>query len=246
MVATRHPGDRVLDPVVALVIVAAGTGRRLGAPVHKALVELAGAPLVEHTLRRLLGDGAPAWRDVVLVVHPDDEADMAAVTARLDHPVRLVHGGARRQDSVQRGVQACADDTDVVLVHDAARPFAPVAALPELAREAAAHGCALLAVPVADTIKRCADDDPARCVGTVPRDVLRAAQTPQAFRRAELLHQLEAAAAEGREVTDEAALFEEPGRGPRFVEGSPLNWKVTTPDDLELAGLLLSRQGRGG
>jgi len=221
--------------------VAAGAGRRLGAPVHKALVEVAGAPLVEHTLRRLLGPGAPAWNDVVLVVHPDDEAAMAAVAARLPAPVRLVHGGARRQDSVGAGVAATAEGVDVVLVHDAARPFVPVERLAELARAAAAHACALLAVPVVDTIKRCADDEPTRCAGTVPRALLRAAQTPQAFARAELLRRLAEADAAGRDITDEAALFEQPGRGPRFVEGSPHNWKVTTPDDLEFAALLLSR-----
>ncbi|MCB9896895.1 MAG: 2-C-methyl-D-erythritol 4-phosphate cytidylyltransferase [Planctomycetes bacterium] len=224
----------------ALVVVAAGSGTRLGAPVRKALVELGGVPLVLHTLRRVLA--WPAVGEVVLVVHPSDRATLGALVAGLPRGVHLVDGGARRQDSVAAGVAALPETVDVVLVHDAARPFVPIDRLDALADAARDAGCALLAVPVSDTIKRARGDAHARVDATVPRHDLWAAQTPQAFRRAELLALLAQAAREGREVTDEAGLFESAGRAVHLVEGSRLNFKVTTPDDLALAEALLASE----
>jgi 2-C-methyl-D-erythritol 4-phosphate cytidylyltransferase len=222
----------------ALVVVAAGAGQRLGASRRKALVPLGGRPLVEHALRRLMG--LPWLQPVIVVGHADDRAELAALLARLPRPAVLVDGGARRQDSVLAGVRAVPDDVDVVLVHDAARPFVPLERLAELAACARRLGAALLAVPLADTVKQVRDDDPTRCAGTLPRERLRAAQTPQAFRRAELVARLAGAGA--REVTDEVALFESTGLAAGFVEGSTRNFKVTTPQDLALAEALLGAE----
>ncbi len=220
----------------ALVVVAAGAGERLGAACRKALVPLGGRPLVEHALERLL---TLAWLEPVVVVgHPGDRGDLAALLARLPRPVALVDGGARRQDSVLAGVRAVPAGVDVVLVHDAARPFVPLERLPELAARARALGAALLAVPLADTVRQTRADDPSRSGGTLARDRLRAAQTPQAFRRAELLALLERAGE--RDVTDEAALFESSGLAVGFVEGSARNFKITTAHDLGLAEALLA------
>jgi 2-C-methyl-D-erythritol 4-phosphate cytidylyltransferase len=227
------------DTTAALIVVAAGEGRRLGAGVRKALVDLGGRPLVEVTLRRLLA--LPFLRPVVLVGHADDRAALLDLVARLPRPVTVVEGGARRQDSVAAGLAALGRDApEVVLVHDAARPFVPTGPLPELARQAAAHGCAILAVPVADTLKAAREDDPLLAAATVPREGLWAAQTPQAFRRAALAEALAAADRRGESVTDEARLFETSGLAVRFVEGSPRNFKVTTGDDLELARAVLA------
>lgn len=220
-----------------LIVVAAGTGSRLGADVHKALVELEGSPLVEHTLRHLLA--LPNLDPVVLVGHADDRTELEALIARLPRPVQLVDGGARRQDSVAAGLSALADRCDVVLVHDGARPFVPLAAIDPLIAAAATHGCALLAVPVTDTLKQGRADDPATVERTISRDGLWAAQTPQAFDRALLAERLSAMAAEGLTLTDEAGMFESAGLPVHFVEGSPLNFKVTTKDDLLLARALL-------
>jgi len=221
-----------------LVVVAAGAGARLGAGRPKALVPLGGRPLLEHALVRLAG---LAWLDPLVVVGPAGErAALAAVLARVPRPVTLVDGGARRQDSVLAGVRALPAACGLVLVHDAARPFVPLEPLAELAALAARLGAALLAVPVADTIKEARADDPALCARSVPRARLRAAQTPQAFRREALLGLLERAAREGAEVTDEAALFEAAGLAVGFVEGSARNFKVTTAQDLELAEALLA------
>lgn len=222
---------------MAMIIVAAGTGSRLGAGVHKALAPLAGRPLVEHTLRRAVDDAQLA--PIVLVGHPDDAAALDELLARLGAPVTRVDGGARRQDSVRAGLDALpADAPDVVLVHDGARPFFPRAALPELGDAARRHGCALLASPVADTIKAARDGAPPTVARTVPRAGLWAAQTPQAFVRAELVRRLDAAEAAGVSVTDEATLFEDDG-AVALVPGSRLNFKITTADDLALADALL-------
>jgi 2-C-methyl-D-erythritol 4-phosphate cytidylyltransferase len=221
----------------ALVIVAAGEGRRLGSTRRKALVPLAGRPLLEHALRRLL---PLAWLEPVVVVgHREDRAELSALLASLPRRVALVDGGERRQDSVLAGVQAAA--AEIVLVHDAARPFVPVERLAELA-QAAREGAALLAAPLADAIKEVRAGDATRCARTLPRETLRAAQTPQAFRRDALLELLARAVADHSTVTDEAALFEAAGFPVHFVEGSARNFKITTAQDLELAEALLAAE----
>lgn len=223
----------------ALVIVAAGEGRRLGFAQRKALVPLGGRPLVEHSLRRLL---ALAWLDPVVVVgHAADRAELTALLARMPRPVALADGGERRQDSVLAGLRAV-PGCDLVLVHDAARPFVPVERLAELADRARAVGAALLAVPVADTIKETRAGEPSAVARTLPRERLRAAQTPQAFRAGPLQELLARAVADGTAVTDEAALFEAAGFAVAFVEGSARNFKITAAQDLALAEALLAAE----
>ena len=227
------------DGRAALLVVAAGEGSRLGGAHRKALVPLGGRPLVEHSLRRLLA--LPELSPVVLVGHRDDRAALGDLAAALPRALLVVDGGARRQDSVLAGLRALpATAPELVLVHDAARPFVPVGAIPELVVRAQQTGAAILAVPVVDTIKEARDDRPELCARTLARERLWAAQTPQAFRRDELRALLEQAAAEQRTVTDEAALYEAAGRAVAFVAGSRLNFKLTTPADLALAEALLA------
>lgn len=220
-----------------LIVVAAGVGSRLGAAVHKALVRLDDRPLVERTLRRLLT--VATLDPVVLVGHAGDREQLLQLIARLPRPVRLVDGGARRQDSVAAGLSAVGE-VEHVLVHDAARPFVPLAALPGLVDALRSADCALLAVPVADTLKAAGEDG--RVERTVPREGLWAAQTPQAFRTSLLRELLAEAAENGRSVTDEAGLFEHAGRAVRIVEGSRINFKITTEEDLALARALLAQE----
>jgi 2-C-methyl-D-erythritol 4-phosphate cytidylyltransferase len=237
------PADRA-----ALIVVAAGTGARLGAGTHKALVDLHGVPLVERTLRRLLAQRGVILDPVVLVGHPDDREALGAVLARIDRPIRLVDGGARRQDSVAAGLRALPPGTPLVLVHDAARPFVPVEALPALLAAAVDTGAALLAVPVADTIKeaQAADGGAPLAARTIPRERLWAAQTPQACRTADLARLLAEADARHVVATDEAALFEAAGLPVALVQGSRLNFKITTEEDLALARALLEGERRAG
>lgn len=232
-----------MEPIVTnparcgLIVVAAGVGSRLGAGIHKALIAMNGQPLVEWTLRHLLE--VETLDPVVLVGHADDRAELSALVARLPRPVTLVDGGARRQDSVTAGLAALGD-VDIVLVHDAARPFVPLAAIPALVEAMSEAECALLAVPIADTLKAAGEDR--RVDRTVQRDGLWAAQTPQASRTATLRDLLADAARSGQTVTDEASLFEHAGRTVRIVEGSRLNFKITTDEDLQLARAILANE----
>jgi len=245
----------VTAAVAALIVVAAGTGSRLGAGVRKAFVDFGGRPLLVTTLQRLAvrGDLAP----VVVVVHREDLAAARQAVADLPRAVQVVPGGERRQDSVLAGLTALAalgtPLPGLVAVHDAARPFVPLAALDELLACAARDGAALLAVPVVDTLKR---EDTAssggaglpsgRIGGSVPREHLLAAQTPQVFRRETLAALLATARDEGRSVTDECTLFEAAGLAVGFVQGSPRNFKITTAEDLALARAVLALEAQEG
>jgi 2-C-methyl-D-erythritol 4-phosphate cytidylyltransferase len=206
---------------VAAIVVAGGRGERFGAP--KQFTELAGVPLVE----RAVADARAACARVVVAL-----PDAAGWTGGSD--VAVVAGGVTRSASVRAGLDAVPADTEIVVVHDAARPLAGTALFEAVidAVRAGADG-AVPAVPVADTLKRVDGD---AVVETVPRDGLVAVQTPQAF-RAEVLR---AAHAEGRDATDDAALVEADGGRVVVVPGDRRNVKITDPSDLAVAEALLS------
>lgn len=226
-------------PPFAAVVVAAGSGQRLGSDLPKALVEVAGRPLVAHAVRRLAEAGAT---DLVVVAPPGsvDAVRAAVVAGGLDPTV--VPGGARRSDSVRAGLDALDDAATIVAVHDAARGLAPV----DLVRRvvAAVRGdvvAAAPALPLADTLKQVEADD---VVATVDRTPLVAVQTPQVF-RAEVLR---AAHRAGGDATDDLALVEEAvaagrARGRiRVVAGDPLAMKVTHPHDLVVVAALAQQE----
>ena len=219
---------------VAVILPAAGRGTRLGGPVAKAFVPLHGVPLWERCVRRFAGR-----EDVIrtVLVLSDGELDRfrdehAGLLERFR--VHTVAGGAERCDSVRCGLAACGD-AELVAVHDVARPLVTDAAIDAVFAAAAEHGAALLAAPVADTLKRADDGFAAE---TVPRAGLWAAQTPQVARR----DLLERAFAERDDfaATDEAALLERVGVRPRLVPGPRRNFKITTADDLALARAVLA------
>lgn len=220
---------------VAAVIVAAGTGSRAAGldGLPKQYREIAGRAVLAHTLARFL-DHAAIDR-VVTVIHADHGDLYAAATADLaGHPklAASVPGGATRQASVRAGLEALADAApDLVLVHDAARPFLSPAVIGRTVAALAEAEAALVAVPIVDTLKRGDADD--HVVGTVPRDGMWAAQTPQGFRFATLAAAHARAAAEGRDdFTDDAAVAEWAGIPVRLVEGERGNTKITTAEDL--------------
>jgi 2-C-methyl-D-erythritol 4-phosphate cytidylyltransferase len=202
------------------VIVAGGRGDRFGAP--KQFSSVAGARLVDHAVAA----AAAVCNEVVLVLPPGIEWDGSTVQA-------VVAGGPTRSGSVRAGLAAVAHDTEIVVVHDAARPLA-TAALFELVIDAVRAGAdaAVPALEVADTLKRVDGD---RVTDTVSRDMLVAVQTPQAFRAAAL----RAAHEHGDDATDDAALVEAAGGNVVIVAGDPRNLKVTTLADLALAETLL-------
>ena len=225
---------------VAAVLVAAGNGSRLGHPLPKAFVAVGGVPLVVHAARSLLASGDVS---MLVVVAPSGHVDEArALLAGLPGRVVVVAGGAARQASVAAGLAALPDEADVVLVHDAARPFAPV----ELVRRVVAavragHPAVVPALPVTDTVKRVGPGDGTGepVLETVPRGPLRAVQTPQGFARDVLVAAHAAAAAgahdEATAASDDAGLVEAGGVPVWVVPGDERAGKITTAADLAVA-----------
>ena len=220
---------------VAAVVVAAGTGTRAAGldGLPKQYRAVAGRTVLAHTLAAFLDH--PGIDRVVTVIHPDHGDLHAGATADLTGSPKLlppVVGGATRQASVRAGLEALADEApDLVLVHDAARPFLSAAVLDRTIAALGSSDAALVGVRLVDTLKRADPDD--RVIGTVPRDGMWAAQTPQGFRFAALLAAHARAAVEGREdFTDDAAVAEWAGLSVRLVEGERGNTKITTAEDL--------------
>lgn len=213
-----------------LVIVAAGSSRRM-AGVDKVWADLGGHPVVWHSLQAL----APLAAHTVLVVSVDRVERARAELDSTTYELTVVAGGAQRQESVARGLAAL-HDHDVVAVHDAARPFATARLLRsgiELLRECDA---AIPALPVTDTVKQV--DDRGHVLATLDRAWLRAAQTPQVFRREALVAAHAAQDGAGAGATDDAVLLEAAGLDVRVFPGQADNFKITTEFDLRLARML--------
>jgi 2-C-methyl-D-erythritol 4-phosphate cytidylyltransferase/2-C-methyl-D-erythritol 2,4-cyclodiphosphate synthase len=222
-----------MNGVVAAVVVAAGRGFRAGGEGPKQYREIGGEPVIRASLKGLAGH--PGIAMVQPVIHPDDTDLFRAAAAGLD-VLEPVFGGATRQASVRAGLEALsARRPDLVLVHDAARPFASAALIARGIAAAGASGAAIPALPVADTVKTV---DPSGVVtGTIERAQLRLVQTPQAFAFATLLAAHQRARAAGREdFTDDAALAEWAGIKVATFEGEAANVKLTTADDFVRAG----------
>jgi len=226
--------------IVDVVVAAGGQGRRLGGAVAKQWLLLGDRTIFERSVAACAASSLV--RGVVVVV-PEADLDYAAPLARRgagDKLLAVVRGGARRQDSVAAGVAAVPRDADVVLVHDAARPFLRVDAVERVIAAAAASGAAIATSPVHDTVKQITGAADARWIaGTLPRDELVLAQTPQGFRR-DVLDTLLPAMTSARDVTDEASLAEHLGHSIRVVDGHASNLKITTDDDLARARDTLS------
>lgn len=224
------------------IVPAAGSGSRMVSDLPKQYLSLLGKPLIRHALETLCA--APEIDKVFVVLSVGDalwaQYDWSDLAPKL---VPLFCGGATRADSVLAGLRAIsaeAAQSDWVLVHDAARPCLAPWHIDRLVRELAHDEVGgLLAVPVADTLKRA--DTQRRVLQTVPRDSLWQAQTPQMFRYVMLRRALEGA----RDVTDEASAIEAAGLHPKLVQGDATNLKVTYPLDLHLAEWILkNREGR--
>lgn len=229
---------------VAVVIPAAGMGRRMGG-VRKALMELAGEPLLSHTLRPFLLHPDIGW--VVVVLAAGDAADPPE-WLRTPHgaggpEVRVVAGGAERGDSVRAGVDTVPPEAAVILVHDAARPLVSRAVIDRTVDAARRGTGAVAAVRVADTIKEA--DAEGRITATLDRERLWRIQTPQGFPAATLRRAYARAAEDAVHATDDAALVERYGGAVVVVEGAAENFKVTTPFDHAVAEMLLRARAAG-
>jgi 2-C-methyl-D-erythritol 4-phosphate cytidylyltransferase/2-C-methyl-D-erythritol 2,4-cyclodiphosphate synthase len=224
---------------VTAIIAAAGSGSRVGSAKPKQMLDIGGGSMLQHSVRAF--HQHPRVTDIVLVV-PAGTTTLAFLLKDSDGPpLRVVTGGERRQDSVANAFDAVSPSADVVLIHDAARPFVSAALIDKTIDAAMTHGAAIVALQSRDTVKRVERrDGGAVIVDTIPRESVYLAQTPQGFRR-EVLAAAVAAGRSGIDATDEAFLAERAGYQVHVVDGDPGNVKITTADDLEAARQRMGR-----
>jgi 2-C-methyl-D-erythritol 4-phosphate cytidylyltransferase len=228
---------------VIAIIPAAGAGRRMGSAVEKQFLHLRGIPILAHTLR--VFDKSPKIDGIVLVVAPQQRQALEGEVLG-PHPceklLRVIDGGAERQDSVANGLRAIPPECELVVVHDGVRPLVSIDLLEAVLEAAHHYGAAIAAIPAGDTVKQA---DSQKVVATLERETIWLAQTPQIFRAKLLRRAYEKAARDQAVVTDDAALVERIGVTVHLVHGSPENIKVTTPGDLLLAeAILAGREGQ--
>ena len=243
---------------VVVIIPAAGLGTRMapmpvGAkgkqkklPLSKQFTELGGTPILIHTLRQFAS--VDAVNEIWIALR---EGEIAGFRAQLDSEaknvikkkVEVVVGGEHRQQSVENALQAIAASADdIVLVHDAVRPFVTRQIIQEVIDAAVKYGAAIAGLPAVDTVKQVErTSEGALIKATIPRAGIVMAQTPQGFRYAVIKKAFDEASADGFLGTDEASLVERSGHDVAVVMGSPRNIKITTPADMELAEFFLKR-----
>lgn len=222
---------------VSAIIAAAGLGKRMGRDSPKQYLELVGRPIICHTLDKFRG-----MAQVIIVVEKDrvDGFRREILEAHgFSKGWHVVAGGEKRQDSVRNGLGCVSDNCDVVLIHDGVRPFIAPRLIAEVADRAQEFGAAIVAIPVKDTIKKVERGDV--IVGTVDRQSLWRAQTPQAFRLEIVRKAFDVAYRDRFYGTDEASLVERLGLEVAIVSGEDWNFKITTPDDLMIAEALLEK-----
>ena len=221
------------------VLLAAGSSTRMGGSRSKVLEELGGRPALCRSLEVL--DRCPLIGEICLVCREQDRADMLLLTSGLATSVRVVPGGAQRQDSVEQGVAALTGPWEYVAIHDGARPLVTEEVLAAVCRDAMAYGAATAAVPSKDTCKLA--DEAGFVAATPARDRLWAVQTPQAFSLALYREALGKARAAGQSYTDDCQLIEAAGGSVKLTMGDYRNIKLTTPEDLLAARAYLGGEG---
>jgi 2-C-methyl-D-erythritol 4-phosphate cytidylyltransferase len=223
--------------MVVALIVAGGKGARFGGPVPKQYALLSGEPILVRTLR--VFDGCDCVDRIVVAAPPEDIAFVrdTLAAAVLRKRVSVVAGGERRQDSVFNGLGAVPSEAALVVIHDAVRPFVTCGMISACAAAARQHGACIVAWPVWDTLKRVSEAG--RIEATLPRERVWMAQTPQAFQSAVIRMAHDRARREQVEASDDASLVERMGVGVHVLPGSLRNFKITTEEDLALAGALL-------
>ncbi len=237
---------------VIVIIPAAGLGTRMSAvsagdrSKSKQFLELQGTPILIHTLRKFAA--SRRVDEIVVALRKNEMAGFQklAEVAGINKPLRVVEGGEHRQDSVANALAALnASDDDIVLVHDAVRPFVTDETIEGVIEAVKKYGAAIAGIPAVDTVKQVdRTSDGAVVLATVPRERMVMAQTPQGFRFGLLKKAFDEAGADGFLGTDEASLIERAGGTVHVVMGSPSNLKITTPGDLELADFILTQESR--
>jgi 2-C-methyl-D-erythritol 4-phosphate cytidylyltransferase len=224
------------------IIAAAGSGTRMASDRPKQFLQLAGMPVIFHTLKPF--EQCDSIQEVIVVLPAEESAGFLSLAGKygLRKVARVVPGGATRADSVKRGLMAIRSATaEIVAVHDGVRPFVTVEEIDATIAAARADGAAILAAPVTDTIKQVEDQ---RVTKTLDRVGLRRALTPQCFRYELLRDAYQGADVSDPSLTDESALVEQLGHTVSIVEGSTRNIKITTAEDLVIAEAILKNHER--
>src|SRR5262245_30610719 len=233
---------------VSAIIAAGGRGLRLGGAVPKQLLTVAGRPILERSVSAFLTH--PEVDEIVVALPSELAADPPTYLKDAQKPLRVVAGGERRQDSVAHAFRAIHAQADVVVIHDAARPFASADLISRTIAAAAKSGAALAAIPARDTVKRTgpylvsglSHTDERFVAETLERETIFLAQTPQAFRR-DVLGVALTSNDISADATDEAALAERAGYRVEIVSGEPTNIKLTTPEDLTIDDAIARKTG---
>jgi 2-C-methyl-D-erythritol 4-phosphate cytidylyltransferase len=231
---------------IAAILPAAGLGTRMGAETPKQFLELAGTPIVIHTVRRIAS--CPLVTDIILATRGDVVASLEAKlrAEKFTQNVQVIRGGDSRQESVARALELVPADAELVLVHDAVRPFVTVEQIARVIEEARRCQAAILGIPAMDTVKEVKraslPEDVALIIGTIPRERVVLAQTPQVFAAKLLREAFARALADGVNASDEAGLVERLGHDVHVVLGSERNIKITKPADMDLARFYLERE----
>ena len=224
---------------VLAIIPAAGLGVRMGGETPKQFLSLEGVPIFVHTLRKF------AASDSIDLIHlslRSDDMERVRREVEREHllkQVRLVAGGATRQETVARALAEAPATTQIVVVHDAVRPFVPLDLIQRVVEQARKDGAVILGIPSVDTVKQV---ERQTVLGTVPRERVVLAQTPQAFRFSLLRDAFSRAAHDGYHGTDESSLVERLGHTVTVIMGSDRNIKITKPSDLPLARLYIAQE----
>ncbi len=231
---------------IAAILPAAGLGTRMGAETPKQFLELDGVPLVLLSLRRIAS--CPLVTDILIATRADEVPRLEARIReeRIPQPVRVVRGGDTRQESVAQALREVPNETEIVLVHDAVRPFVTREQIERVIAEARRCHAAILGIPAMDTVKEVKraslPEDVALITATIPRERVVLAQTPQAFTTKLLKEAFARAEADGISASDEAGLVERLGHDVHVVLGSERNIKITRPADMELARFYLEQE----
>lgn len=231
---------------VSVILPAAGLGTRMARTSaekagvsRKQFMLLDGSPILLHTIRKFVG--CPQVTEIVVALRNEDMGWVRELLAReaFATPVRLVQGGDSRQDSVENALASLAPDTDLVAVHDAVRPFIDRPTIEKAIQHAAETGAAIVGIVPVDTVKQVRKD---KVYGTLPRQSLVLAQTPQVFRYALLREAFQRAREDGFTATDESSLVERLETEVSVVLGTDRNIKITKPTDMDLARLFLNEE----
>jgi len=236
---------------VSVILPAAGLGTRMGrasaektGTSRKQFMLLEGSPILLHTVRKFAA--CDRVSEIVVALRRDDLEWVGELlrTEIRNKPVRVVEGGNSRQESVANALATLASDTDLVAVHDAVRPFVDLDIIEKALDEAAVVGAAIVGIVPVDTVKQVtpAQTEHVRIRGTIPRERLMLAQTPQVFRYDLLKQAFESAAADGFIATDESSLVERLEHEVSVVPGNDRNIKITKPTDMDLARLFLEQE----